>query len=234
MDNYNVTPPPFRTKSSEITISQVMRQVYLKMFLALTVSALSAYVCLTVEPLFNLIYSNSLVFWGLCIVELILVVVVSRNLTKERSAAKATFLFYLYAIINGLTIAAVLLIYTTSSVVLTFAITAGVFAVMSVYGYCTSNDLSRIGSYLFMALIGLIICSVVNWFAKSSTLEWIISFAGVAIFIGLTAWDTQKIKQMLIAYPERADNISTFGALSLYLDFINLFLYLLRFFGARD
>lgn len=234
MYDYNVTPPPFKTKSSEISISQVMRQVYVKMFLALVVSALSAYICTTIEPIFSFIFSSKLVFWGLCIVELILVIAVSRNITNNSSATKATILFYLYSIINGVTITAVLLLYTASSVVLTFAITAGIFAVMSVYGYCTSNDLSRIGSILFMALIGLIICSVVNWFAKSSTLEWIISFAGVAIFIGLTAWDTQKIKQMLIAYPDRADKISTFGALALYLDFINLFLYLLRFFGARD
>lgn len=225
--NSNGMPAPV------LSISQVMRQVYVKMFLALVVSAISAYICVTVEPIRNFIFSSRLVFYGLCIIELILVVCVSASVTTCKNAARSSFLFYLYAIINGLTLSAILLIYTTSSIVLTFLITAGVFAAMSVYGYFTTRDLSRMGSFLFMALIGLIICSVVNLFAHSSTLEWIISFAGVAIFVGLTAWDTQKIKAMLAAYPERSEQISTFGALSLYLDFINMFIYLLRFFG-RD
>lgn len=221
------------TSASPVTISQVMRQVYLKMFLALAVSAAAAYVCAAYEPLRNLLYSPRFVFYGLVIVELILVFSVSRALTRGMSASKATFLFYLYAIINGLTLSCVLLLYTPASIAMTFLITAGVFAAMSVYGYCTTRDLSGIGSFLFMALIGLIICSVVNWFVGSSTLEWIVSFAGVAIFIGLTAWDTQKIKVLMMTCPGRADQIATLGALSLYLDFINLFLYLLRFFG-RD
>ena len=130
----------------------------------------------------------------------------------------------------------ILLVYTASSIAYTFFITAGVFAAMSVYGYFTSNDLSRMGSILFMALIGLIVCSLVNVFVNSSTMDWIISFAGVLIFIGLTAWDTQKIKQMTqYADQSMAGKIATLGALNLYLDFVNLFLYLLRFFGdSRD
>lgn len=234
MDNYNFKNDQQITSSSTLSISQVMRQVYVKMFLALVVSAISAYVCVTVEPIANFLFSSRWVFIGLCILELVLVISVSRNILKSTNAAKATFMFYLYSIINGATLSAILLIYTASSVVMTFAIAAGIFAAMSIYGYFTSNDLSRMGSFLIMAVLGLIICTVVNVFVGSSAMEWMISFAGVAIFIGLTAWDTQKIKQMLISYPERAENISTFGALSLYLDFVNLFLYLLRFFGRNN
>lgn len=233
MDYMNFENNQSSVQSSTLSISQVMRQVYLKMFLALIVSAISAYICLVVEPITNFIFSSKWVFIGLLIVEILLVIRISRSLTSNISAAKATFMFYLYSIINGVALCAVMLIYTASSIVLTFAITAGVFAAMSIYGYCTNKDLSRIGSFLMMALIGLIVCIVVNLFAHSSTLEWIISFVGVAIFIGLTAWDTQKIKMMIATYPERSENIATLGALSLYLDFVNLFLYLLRFFGKE-
>ncbi|MCH5345877.1 MAG: Bax inhibitor-1/YccA family protein, partial [Muribaculaceae bacterium] len=122
---------------------------------------------------------------------------------------------------------------THASIAKTFFITAGTFGAMSVYGYFTTRDLTRFGNILFMALIGLIIASVVNIFFKSDTLGWIISIAGVIIFVGLTAWDTQKIKQMSqMATPAQYGHIATLGALSLYLDFINLFLYLLRFFGS--
>ena len=189
-----------------ISISQVMRKVYVKMFLAMIVSAAAAYICTTVEQITALLFSSPVVYFALCILELIMVVVLTHKIAKG-----------------------------ASSVVSTFAITAGVFAAMSGYGYFTDKDLSGLGSFLFMALIGLIIISVVNIFLGSSTMEWIISFAGVAIFIGLTAWDTQKIKQMLVnSTPEQTENVATLGALSLYLDFINLFIYLLRFFGNRD
>ena len=118
------------------------------------------------------------------------------------------------------------------SIYFTFAMTAGVFGAMSIYGYFTQNDLSRMGSFLMMALFGLIIAIVVNIFLGSSQLEWIISIVGIAIFIGLTAWDTQKIKQMAaMSDGNSAEKLATIGALSLYLDFINLFLYLLRFLG---
>lgn len=235
MNNFEFDNNQVSTNSSTLSISQVMRQVYVKMFLALVVSAISAYVCAAVEPIRNFLFSSSYIFIGLVVVELLLVIMVTRSLAKSTtSAAKATLMFYLYSIINGVTLSVVLLVYTATSVVATFAITAGVFAAMSIYGYFTSNDLSRMGSFLFMALIGLIICTVVNIFVASSTMDWIISFAGVAIFIGLTAWDTQKIKMMLAMNPERSEQIATLGALSLYLDFVNLFLYLLRIFGNRD
>lgn len=234
MDNFNFENQQPVASSSTISISQVMRQVYVKMFLALVVSAISAYTCVVVEPIRNFLFSSSIIFFGLMIMELVLVIAVSRSIVKSKNATMATLMFYLYSILNGVTLSVVMLLYTASSIVFTFAITAGVFAAMSVYGYFTNNDLSRMGSFLIMAIFGLIICSVVNIFAHSSTMEWIISFAGVAIFIGLTAWDTQKIKLMLINSPERAEHLATFGALSLYLDFINLFLYLLRFFGRNN
>ena len=125
--------------------------------------------------------------------------------------------------------------YSLPSIFKTFVITAGVFGAMSVYGYFTTRSLAKIGSILYMALFGLIILCVVNIFWANSTLEWIVSGLGVLIFIGITAWDTQQIKQMAEADPTMANGrLATLGALSLYLDFINLFLYLLRFFGNRD
>jgi FtsH-binding integral membrane protein len=123
------------------------------------------------------------------------------------------------------------------TVAYTFFITAGVFGAMSVYGYFTKSDLSKMGTYLMMALFGLIIASLVNMFFANSTLEWIISIVGVLIFVGLTAWDTQMVKRLAASNlePRMADKLATMGALNLYLDFINLFLYLLRIFGSsRD
>lgn len=147
----------------------------------------------------------------------------------------AALLFYVFAVVNGFVLTPVLLVYTSVSIAKTFFITAGVFGAMTVYGYCTSRDLTSWGSFLIMALFGLIIVSVVNMFLGSSGLDLIISCAGVLIFIGLTAWDTQKISRMAaIASADQAGKIATIGALSLYLDFINLFLYLLRFFGRRE
>lgn len=233
MENYNLSNQQNYTAS--ISISQVMRRVYVKMFLALVVSAITAYVCTSIPAISMALISNSFIYIGLCVAELIMVLVLTSKIAKGVNSSVATLLFYVYSILNGVTLSLILLIYTAASVVSTFAITAGVFAAMSIYGYFTDKDLSRIGSFLFMALIGLIICTVVNIFMHSSSMEWIISFAGVAIFIGLTAWDTQKIKTM-IAYssPDQTENVATLGALSLYLDFINLFIYLLRFFGNRD
>ena len=129
----------------------------------------------------------------------------------------------------------IFLVYSPTAITKTFFITAGTFGAMSVYGYFTSNDLSKVGSFLYMALIGLIIASLVNIFLHSSTLDWIVSIAGVLIFIGLTAWDTQQIKTMAMTTPaDSVGKLATVGSLSLYLDFINLFLYLLRIFGNRN
>lgn len=231
MMDYNNQP----ATTAGISITQVMRQVYVKMFLALVVSAITAYVCVATPAIMSFMLSSQWVYLGCCILELVMVVALTGRIAKGGNPAFATFMFYLFSILNGVTLSLLMLIYTTSSIVATFGITAGVFGAMSLYGYFTNRDLTGLGSFLFMGLIGLIVITVVNVFLKSSQMEWIISFMGVAIFIGLTAWDTQKIKKMLVTCPvEQIENLATWGALSLYLDFVNLFIYLLRFFGKRD
>jgi FtsH-binding integral membrane protein len=148
----------------------------------------------------------------------------------------ATLLFILYSAMMGVTMSTIFMVYTMSSIASVFFITAGMFLVMSLLGYFTRMDLTRLGSVLFMALIGVIIASLVNIFLKSEMLYWVVSYVAVVVFVGLTAYDTQKIKQMLVEYGEVDEmgyKLALFGALTLYLDFINLFLYLLRIFGDR-
>lgn len=216
-------------------ISTVMKSVYLRMTFGLLVTAIVALLGYSQKAFLYFMLSHSFVYWGLFIAEIALVLVISTRLTKMQSST-AALLFYLFAIVNGLTLCPIFAIYTGTSIAKTFFICAGTFGAMSIYGYTTNKDLSKIGSLLYMALFGLIICIVVNIFWANSTFDWIISFLGVAIFIGLTAWDTQQIKQIAQLMPASSvGQIATYGALSLYLDFINLFLYLLRFFGnSRD
>lgn len=216
-------------------VAKAMRGVFMRMFLALLVTAATSFAVLLNGTFLAFMLQNSWAYWGLLIAEIVLVFSVSGAINKL-SATTANLLFFLYAIINGVVLSTIFLVYTSSSIAQTFLITAGVFGAMAIYGYTTKSDLSKFGSILMMALIGLLVCIVVNIFLASSRLDWIISIVGVGIFIGLTAWDTQKIKHM-VAYadsPETLSKVSTLGALSLYLDFINLFLYLLRFFGGRD
>ena len=237
MYNSQPTPPPFYSAdrvADASYVSRIMKRVYLKMFLAMIVTAVTSFVCMNVPAVFVTLMSNSGLYFGLLIAEVVLVFVLAGALNKLSSPV-ASLIFYVYSILNGVVLSAILAAYTASSVFSTFVITAAVFGTMTVYGYVTKSDLSRVGTFLFMALIGLIICTIVNIFMKSSTMEWIISFAGVVIFIGLTAWDTQKIKQMAaMTDGSQAGKLATIGALSLYLDFVNLFLYLLRFFGNRE
>lgn len=244
MYNSNPTPPPYRggndssySSMSQLdsTTSSVMKRVYVKMTLGLLVTAFISMFCAGSASYMNFMVQNSWFYWGLFIAELIIVFTMSARLTKM-SSTTATLMFYAFAAINGLALAPIFILYTATSIAKTFFICAGTFGAMSIYGYFTSNDLTKMGTYLFYALIGLIIASVVNIFTHSSTLDWIISGAGVLIFVGLTAWDTQKIKQMAQYAPAgMLGHLATIGALSLYLDFINLFLYLLRFFGnSRD
>jgi FtsH-binding integral membrane protein len=154
------------------------------------------------------------------------------------SLTTATLLFTLYSVLNGVVLSSIFVVYSGTSIAKVFFITAGTFLAMAVYGYTTKRDLSSVGKLMFMGLIGLIIASIVNLFIKSSGLDLILSYIGVIVFVGLTAWDTQKIKQMLATQEdidEGAQKIALVGALSLYLDFVNLFLYLLRIFGgSRD
>ena len=231
-ENFNYVQSP----NAGTLANKVLRRVYVKMLVAMLVTAATSMYVSSNEAILQLIFGNSFVTIGLVISQIAVVLVLSGRLNKL-SITSATLLFYLYSVLTGVVFSSILLLYTATSVGMTFLITAGVFAAMSIYGFTTSNDLTKFGSIMFMALIGLIICSVVNIFLKSSGMEWIISLAGVAIFIGLTAWDTQKIKNaaMYATDGTSAEKLATFGALSLYLDFVNLFLYLLRFFGgSRD
>ena len=214
----------------------LMRKVYLWMTMALAITGFTAYGVATSPGILQTIYSNPAVMWGLVIAELILVVTVSGAINRL-SLSVATLLFIVYSVLNGALLSSVFLVYTASSVATVFFITAGTFAAMALVGYTTKTDLSSMGKILLMALIGMIIATIVNLFVKSTGLELIISYIGVLVFVGLTAYDSQKIKQMLLQAPdasEGAQKVALLGALSLYLDFINLFLYLLRIFGRRD
>lgn len=220
-------------QSLDERVSAVMRSVYLKMFMALLVTTVSAFAICMISNLTYFLATHSWLYWGLLILELVMVFSISGGV-KSMSPATASVLFYLYAALNGVVFSLIFAAYSFDSIFKTFLISAGTFGAMTAYGYMTRRDLTRIGSFLYMALFGLIIMIVVNIFWHNSTLEWIVSAAGVLIFIGLTAWDTQKIKGWIQSgYPD--GRLKTIGALTLYLDFINLFLYLLRFFGSsRD
>ena len=220
-------------QSLDERVSAVMRSVYLKMFMALLVTTVSAFAICMIPNLTYFLATHSWLYWGLLILELVMVFSISGGV-KSMSPATASVLFYLYAALNGVVFSLIFAAYSFDSIFKTFLISAGTFGAMTAYGYMTRRDLTRIGSFLYMALFGLIIMIVVNIFWHNSTLEWIVSAAGVLIFIGLTAWDTQKIKGWIQSgYPD--GRLKTIGALTLYLDFINLFLYLLRFFGSsRD
>ena len=239
MYNNTPTPPPYNGgnyngSSNTVSLaSSVMKRVYVKMTLGLLVTAFLSMFCASSLSYMQFMANNSWFYWGLFIAELVIVFVLSARLTKM-SSMSATLLFYVFAAINGLALAPIFILYTATSIAKTFFICAGTFGAMSIYGYFTIQDLTKWGNFLFYALIGLIIASVVNIFTHSTALGWVISCAGVLIFVGLTAWDTQKIKQMSqYASPAMAGHLATIGALSLYLDFINLFLYLLRFFGSE-
>ena len=235
---FNQNAYNYATHTSTVSrISQIMKRVYVNMTLALIVTAFVSLFCANSYGYLAFMEQNSWFMWVLIIAEFGIVIGVSAGINKL-STATASLLFYLFAVVNGLLLGPVFLLYTGASIAKTFFITAGTFAAMSVYGFCTDRDLTKIGNILFMALIGLIIASVVNIFlpGENATLSWIISIAGVIIFVGLTAWDTQQIKRMAaIAPDDSVGRLAVLGALSLYLDFINLFLYLLRIFGAsRD
>lgn len=212
-----------------------MIQVYGWMTVALLITAVVSIFVASSPAMLDLIFGNRLVFYGLLIGEVLLVISLSAAVRRV-SAATATAMFIGYAVMNGLTMASIFLLYTGGSIASTFFVTAGTFGTMSAYGYFTKRDLTSWGGFLLMALIGLIIASVVNLFLQNEMLYWIATYAGVLIFVGLTAYDTQKIKQMNIignAGTEEDRKEAIIGALTLYLDFINMFLYLLRLFGNR-
>ena len=225
--------------SREWAVSSVfptlMRKVYVWMSLALVITAVAAYGVASSPVLLNLIYSSRVVFFGLIIAELVLVFWISARI-QRLSLTTATLLFILYSLVNGITLASIFIVYSQAIIVKTFLITAGTFAAMAAYGYFTKSDLTSWGKLLFMAVIGLIIAGVVNIFLKSPMMDFVISCIGVMVFVGLVAYDAQKIKQMLLMQEdlsEGSQKVALMGALSLYLDFINLFLYLLRLFGRE-
>ena len=214
----------------------LMRKVYVWMTLALAITGFTAFGVATSPGILQAIYSNQILFWGLVIAEFALVFGVTAAINKL-SLTTATLMFILYSVINGALLSYIFLAYTASSVAIVFFITAGTFGVMALIGYTTKADLSSMGKILFMALIRLVIATVVNLFVKSDGLTMILSYVGVLIFVGLTAYDTQKIKNMLLQAPdasEAAQKMALLGALTLYLDFINLFIYLLRILGKRE
>ena len=209
----------------------LMRKVYLWMAMALAISGLTAYSVAMSPGLIQLIYSSQLGIWAIIIAELVLVWKISNSVNKEnRSLATTTLMFIIFSALNGLTLSSIFVLFAPAAIIKTFAVTAGTFGVF------TSRDLTKIGGLLFMALIGVIIASVVNMFLHSSGLDLVVSIIGVLVFVGLTAWDSQQIKMSLAMAPdlgETSQKLAVTGALSLYLDFINLFLYLLRFFGGN-
>jgi len=214
----------------------LMRKVYVWMTLALVITGVTAYGVASSPGILQIIYGNSMVMWGLIIAELAIVISVSAAINRL-SLSTATLLFVLYSVLNGAVLSSIFLLYTMSSITTVFLITAATFGVMALVGYTTKTDLSSMGKIALMALLGLIIATLVNMFMKSSMMDMIISYVGVLIFVGLTAYDSQRIKQMLLQAPDAGENmqkLALLGALSLYLDFINLFLYLLRIFGRRD
>ena len=211
----------------------LMRKVFVWMALALVITGVTAYGVATTPSLLIAIVTNKALFWGLIIAELALVFAVSGAINRL-SLATATLLFVLYSVVNGATLSVIFLAYSMPAIIQTFFITAGTFGVMALVGYTTKTDLTSLGKLLFMALIGLVIATVVNMFVSSTGFDYILSYVGVLIFVGLTAYDTQKIKQMCMQAPDAGEHmqkLALLGALSLYLDFINLFLYLLRIFG---
>ena len=233
-NGYNTAVQAENEMTLQRYVAGVMRKVYGKMTLGLLVTALTSYLMLSSDAIMNVFMGTPALFFGAIILELGLVFYLSARIEKL-SSGTAAVLFYLYSMVNGITLTPIFMAYTQTSIATTFALTAGTFGAMTIFGYVTRQDLSKIGSFLFMALFGLILCLIVNLFMESGTLSLLISCAGVLIFVGLTAWDTQSIKRMAAeADPTMMNKVATWGALSLYLDFINLFIYLLRIFGSRD
>lgn len=214
----------------------LMRKVYVWMTLALVITGFTAYAVATSPALLMAIVGNRFVLLGLIVAELALVVGISGAINRL-SLTAATLMFVLYSVINGATLSVVFLAFTMSSITSVFFITAGTFATMALVGYTTKKDLTSMGRMLFMALIGLVIATVVNMFMRSSGLDMILNYVGVLVFVGLTAYDTQKIKEQLMMAGDAGEawqKMALVGALTLYLDFINLFLYLLRILGKRE
>lgn len=222
----------YTAKAAQATL---LRSVYLWMTLALIITGFVA-MYVAKSYMANMMIQNSMMFWGVLIAEVALVWYLSARIYKM-SFTTATILFIVYSILNGVTLSILLLVYTASSIATTFFVTAGTFGTMAIFGYITKKDLTRIGSLCIMGVIGIIIASLVNLFLQNSMMDMVISYIGVLLFVGLTAYDSQKIKRLLsgddIEVNEVTQKIALMGAMTLYLDFINLFIYPLRILGDR-
>lgn len=228
--------PESPAQSRSFTFSSLMTKVYLWMTLALAMTSLTALVVANNEEMVYAIATNSVLMWGLLIGEFVLVLVLSAGIFRMPFAL-AGLGFAAYSILTGVTFSVLFLAYTTESLAATFLVTTGTFGAMSLVGLFIRRDLSAFGRILIMALIGLIIATVVNCFVASTTLAWALNYLGVIIFCGLTAYDTQKMKNLLSDAQglgiDNAQRIALLCSLTLYLDFVNLFLYLLRFLGRK-
>ena len=235
MENYQNEIGAQRVMDRSVAVT-LMRSVYYWMAGALAITGLTAMLVVNNASLMTLIFSNMGIVWGLLIAEIVLVMILSAAINRL-SFSTATLLFILYSVLNGVTLSSIFVVYTQGSIASTFFITAGMFGGLALYGTVTKKDLSGMGRFLFMTLIGLIIATIVNIFMHSTMLYWITTFVGVLVFAGLTAWDAQKIQQMAQTADEvneATQKMALLGSLMLYLDFINLFIYLLRIFGRRN
>ena len=224
-----------QTETSAEVQSQFFAKVFSWMFIALAITGLTAYTVSTNASWMETIYYTNLK-WLVMLAPLGMVFLISGRLERF-NAMTTTILFFVFAVLMGISMSYIFMIYTASSITSTFFICSATFGSMAAIGYFTKRDLTKMGSFLYMALIGLIITSVVNWFIGSSTIYWLSSVFGILIFTGLTIYDTKRLKEMAHLYvndEEMMQKGAIFGALSLYLNFINLFIYLLRFFGGRD
>ncbi len=234
-----VSAPLNQTQTQvQIRVNSFIRSVYNWMAIGLGITGFIAYYIAHTPSLVQLIISNQILFFGLIIAELGLVIAISARIQKMQ-ASTATALFVVYSALNGATLSLIFLIYTASSITSTFFICAGTFVACSIYGWTTKRDLTSVGGFMAMGLIGIIIASVVNIFLRSPAMYMIISYIGVIVFVGLTAYDTQHLKNMALTQPDGLEagvvrKGAIMGALKLYLDFINLFLMLLRIFGSRE
>lgn len=229
---------PLKRSQVQVQVNEFVRSVYNWMAIGLALTGFVAFYVSNSDTMLRLIFGNRLIFFGLIIGELALVFSISAQVHKMQ-ASTATALFVLYAALNGATLSSIFIAYTRSSIASTFFVCAGTFVACSIYGYATKRDLTSMGGFLFMGLIGIVIASLVNMFLRSTGMSMIISYIGVIVFVGLTAYDTQKIKMMALTQPADLDagvvrKGAILGALSLYLDFINLFLMLLRIMGNRE
>jgi uncharacterized protein len=229
---------PLKTARAQVQVNEFIRSVYNWMAIGLGLTGVVAFYVSNSGTLMKLIFGNQIIFFGLIIGELVLVFTISARVHKMQ-ASTATSLFVLYAALNGATLSAIFLIYTSSSITSTFFICAATFIASSIYGMVTKRDLTSMGQFMFMGLIGIVIASVVNLFVRSSGMSLVVSYIGVIVFVGLTAYDTQKLRTMALSQPAGIDSGTVrkgaiLGALTLYLDFINLFLMLLRILGNRD